>query len=355
MICQTLFPTISHPETPLPKSNMSQDHPLRSIIPPTLLPEPILHPDHQEISREVITYLVDTWDWPSARTKKAFISWNLPEVVLFMFPTGVKSRVKLACEFLLLGFLMDGSVFPHYTQKRKKKKEKGKKLTMFIDHFDNQTLLQNSSTVSRLQLLLSSPSTFTPSNKIESMHSSIFTQFLSLDSSLPILQTYISMLQCHCLSDRGTNISSFRTYLSFREIDVGMPICSELMYWTEPDLLKLTTTQREKLRPLERIANYHVSILNDVFSFDREWKAAREQGEGAVMVNGVMVLSEELGVGVGVGRGVCVGIVRGWETEFLGLVEEMGLEGELMKRAVKGIERRMAGAEGYSWRTRRYL
>lgn len=149
------------------------------------------------------------------------------------------------------------------------------------------------------------------------------------------------------------------SYLAFREVDVGMPICSELMYWTEPCLLKLTREQREGLRPMERIANYHVSILNDVFSFEREWKAAQEQEEGAALVNGVAVLAGEVGVGVGVARVLCLAIVRGWEKEFLEMVGGLDLingeDGELMRRAVKGIERRMSGAEAFSWRTRRYL
>ncbi|KAK3998071.1 putative terpene cyclase [Cladorrhinum sp. PSN332] len=315
------------------------DHPLRAIVPPTSLPEPILHPDHEEIDREVITYLVNTWEWPSEKTKKGFISWNLSEVVLFMFPTGEKSRVKLACELLLLGFLMD-------------------------DYFDNHTLIHNSQTVSRLQSLLSSPSTFRPTTTIDTMHSTLFARFLSIPSSQPILETYLSMLLCHCDPARGTT-STLGSYLSFRETDVGMPICSELMYWTDPQLLSLTPKQRRALAPLERIANYHVSILNDCFSFEREWKAAREQEEGAVLVNGVVVLAGELGVGVGVARTLCLDIVRGWEREFLGMVAGLREDGEfegddndggkLMERAVKGIERRMSGAEAYSWRTKRYL
>ena len=86
-------------------------HPIQAIAPPSVLSEPILHPCHEEIDRDVITYLVNTWDWASERQKKGFVSWKLSDVVLFMFPTGDSKRVKLACELLLLGFLMDGK-FP---------------------------------------------------------------------------------------------------------------------------------------------------------------------------------------------------------------------------------------------------
>ncbi len=85
-----------------------QSHPPRSIAPPTVLSEPGLHPDYEAIDHEVIGYLVDTWDWPSEKAKKGFVSWKLSDVVLYMFPTGEAARVKLACELLLLGFLMDG-------------------------------------------------------------------------------------------------------------------------------------------------------------------------------------------------------------------------------------------------------
>jgi len=85
-----------------------QAHPLKAIAPPSVLSTPVMHPKHEEIDREVISYLVDTWEWPSERTKKGFVSWKLSDVVLFMFPTGDTERVRLACELLLLGFLMDG-------------------------------------------------------------------------------------------------------------------------------------------------------------------------------------------------------------------------------------------------------
>jgi hypothetical protein len=83
-------------------------HPLKDIVPPTVLPKATIHPDAEEIDREVVTYLVKTWEWPSEKHKQGFISWKLSEVILFMFPTGETSRVKLATELLLLGFLMDG-------------------------------------------------------------------------------------------------------------------------------------------------------------------------------------------------------------------------------------------------------
>ncbi|KAK4459712.1 putative terpene cyclase [Cladorrhinum samala] len=338
MTCQLpiqFAPYQPEPKTAAAATKTPKDHPLRAIAPPSALPEPPLHPDHEEIDREVISYLVKTWEWPSERTKKGFVSWNLSEVVLFMFPTGEKHRVKLACELLLLGFLMD-------------------------DNFDSHTFEHNTFVVSRLQSFLSSPSTFTPQTTIDRMHSDLFSRFLEIPCSHSILETYLSMLLCHCDDSRGKT-STMGSYLAFREVDVGMPICSELMYWADPCLLGLGREQREGvLRPLERIANYHVSILNDVFSFEREWKAAQEQEEGAALVNGVAVLAGEVGLGVGAARVLCLALVRGWEKEFLEMVagldlDDNGKDAELMRRAVKGIERRMSGAEAFSWRTRRYL
>ncbi|KAK0669936.1 putative terpene cyclase [Cercophora samala] len=311
-------------------------HPLKSIIPPSILPPAVLHPDHEQIDRHVMTYLVNTWEWPSEKHKQAFISWKLSEVVLFMFPTGDTERVKLACELLLLGFLMD-------------------------DHFDKNTLSTNASIVSSLHDMLSSAST--PKTTIDSMHATLFSKFATYPNSTPILEAYLAMLDCHCIPSRGpSSLSSLKEYLVFRETDVGMPICVELLYWSDPSLSTITASERQLLRPLERIANYHVSILNDVFSFEREWRAAERNGEGGgALVNGVAVLAEEANVGVLAARGLCVGLVRAWEGEFVRLVGEVlagegGGDGDgRLRRAVEGIERRMSGAEAFSWRTGRYL
>ena len=83
-------------------------HPLRAMAPPTSLSKPIIHPRHEEIDCQVVSYLVNTWEWPSYKAMKGFVSWKLSDVVLHMFPTGETTRVRLACELLLLGFLIDG-------------------------------------------------------------------------------------------------------------------------------------------------------------------------------------------------------------------------------------------------------
>jgi len=203
------------------------------------------------------------------------------------------------------------------------------------------------------------------------MHADLFIRILSVPSpsSHAILTTYLAMLACHCDPSRGSAVT-LRDYLIFREVDVGMPICRELLYWT--DDLTLTATETELLAPLERIANYHVSIMNDVFSFEREWDAAQTLGQGAVLVNGVRILADEMGVSVGAAKRLCFALARAWEVEFLEMAEGVlnslnngsgsdGVKDEeeatttRLARAIKGIERRMTGAEGFSWRTSRYL
>lgn len=339
------------------------NHPLSAIAPPSILSTPHLHPHHEEIDHQVITYLAKTWEWPSEKAKRVFISWNLSEVVSFMFSTGDTARVKLACELLLLGFLMDGTYL--LTPPPLPQVHKSHPLTHphQTDWFDNNTFETTTTLVSRLQTLLTSPPTFTPTTTIESMHATLFNRILAASTpSLPtapttILTTYIHMLACHCDPSRG-EAPSFRAYLVFREIDVGMPICQELLYWTED--IVLTEDDKHILVPLEKVANYHVGVLNDIFSFDREWKAAQTLGQGAVLVNGVRILADEVAVSVGMAKGLCFALVRAWEVEFRGMVERL-LEGVgvgergALRRAVVGIERRMAGAEAFSWRTRRYL
>jgi len=206
----------------------AQAHPLRAIAPSSTLETPELHPDHEEIDRQVISYLVNTWEWPSEKAKEGFVSWKLNEVVLFMFPTGNPERVQLACELLLLGFLMD-------------------------DWFDNHSFSINAAVVSRLQNLLSSPSTFQPTTTVERMHTDIFNRIRSIhpislppSSSHAILKTYIDMLACHCDPSRG-QASTLGEYLVFREVDVGMPICQELLYWTED--LAMTPEETNLLAP----------------------------------------------------------------------------------------------------------
>jgi hypothetical protein len=73
----------------------------------------------------------------------------------------------------------------------------------------------------------------------------------------------------------------------------------------------------------------------------------------------VRILADEVGVSVGAAKVLCFSLVRAWEGEFAEMAEGVmgGLVGEerdRVRRAVMGVERRMSGAEAFSWRTGRY-
>ncbi|KAF7560350.1 hypothetical protein G7046_g3801 [Stylonectria norvegica] len=319
-----------------------EEHPLRAIAPPSNLAKPAIHPRHEEIEAEVTTYLSETWEWPSVKAKLGFLSWKLSDVAVYMFAAGDFSRVKLACELLLLGFLMD-------------------------DWFEHQCMEDSSKVVSRLFEMRDSPDCFVPLTNIEIMHHSIFLRILAQQANndvfksdtssqeQTIINQYMEMLACHCDPTRGS-VASFQSYLAYREVDFGINICSSLLYWTEK--ISISGEKMQKLAPLERIANYHVMTLNDIFSFDREWKAWQACGESAVMVNGVSILAAETHIGVEAAKAWSFSLVRMWEGEFHRMVDQLAesreLEGESMQTAVRGIERRMTGAEEFYWKTRRY-
>jgi len=230
-----------------------------------------------------------------------------------------------------------------------------------LDWFDKHSFEENTVVVDRLLALLANPSTFRPATTIERMHTTLFNRILGVNSKsgaeAEVLDMYMRMLSCHCDATRG-DAATLRDYLVFREVDVGMPICMAILYWTED--IVLTPSETALLEPLEHVANYHVSILNDIFSFEREWSAAQNLGEGAVLVNGVRILADETAVSVGMAKRLCFALVRAWEVEFKSMAEDLmsreGMKGnESMRRMVDGIERRMTGAEAFSWRTSRYL
>lgn len=238
---------------------------------------------------------------------------------------------------------------------------------LYTDWFEHQSIEDSKQVVSRLSEMRDAPDCFTPSTNIERMHHSIFTRILAqnpANSALVrsgvsqeqlILKQYMEMLACHCDSDRGS-VVTFQKYLVYREVDFGINICSTLLYWTE--MIALSPESMHKLEPLERIANYHVMTLNDIFSFDREWKSWQACGESAVMVNGVSILAAETHIGVEAAKVWSFSLVRMWEKEFHRMVDELTASGDLsseeMRKAVEGIERRMTGAEAFYWSTKRY-
>jgi aristolochene synthase len=137
--------------------------------------------------------------------------------------------------------------------------------------------------------------------------------------------------------------------------DIISSLLSALMVFSMD--LHMSSQEIEALRPMEQNCARHISVVNDIYSWEKEVRASQTgNSEGAVLCSAVRVLSEELVIGVEATKRVLWTAVREWE-----LVHEQlhsgFLEHDVSQRVeayAKGLEFQMSGNEQWSSTTLRY-
>jgi len=157
------------------------------------------------------------------------------------------------------------------------------------------------------------------------------------------------------------NITELGQYLQYREGDVGKALLCDLMRFTMSLNLRAITPQedfpadpaleplRNHLRIIESRHAYHISIVNDIMSWEKEVRAAAadsdHHAEGAVLCNAVKVLGDGSGLSVNASKRVLWMIVREWERSFDEAAEkissELGGEQEDDSNTATGHEKRV--------------
>jgi len=123
--------------------------------------------------------------------------------------------------------------------------------------------------------------------------------------------------------------------------------------------LRLLGAQQKLVRQLEHNCSRQISVVNDIYSFEKEYKASlTRNAEGAVLCSAVKLVSDEAGMDVEAAKRVLWSMVREWEEIHDSLAREacsteVG-KGEVMIKYVKGLEFQMSGNELWSMTTPRY-
>ncbi|KAL8898394.1 MAG: hypothetical protein Q9207_006717, partial [Kuettlingeria erythrocarpa] len=93
--------------------------------------------------------------------------------------------------------------------------------------------------------------------------------------------------------------------------------------------LHLTDAELAHMRPLEQNCSKHLSVVNDIYSWEKEVQAAQTgHREGAALCSAVKVMAESAGLDFAAAKRILWPMVREWELvheELGGRVEsEMG-------------------------------
>ncbi|EKV11136.1 hypothetical protein PDIG_47830 [Penicillium digitatum PHI26] len=172
-----------------------------------------------------------------------------------------------------------------------------------------------------------------------------------------VAQGFCQLLQAQTSQER-TKIETLGSYLKFREIDVDRPLYTALIRFGTK--LDLTTAELEKTAALESTAFRHASVMNDIYSWEREWKAYQANpADGARLVSAIYILANETGLPHSACKRLMYSYCRELELALKQSTDEMrhksmgSLTPEL-EMYIKGLAYLMCGIELWSQWTQRY-
>ena len=124
--------------------------------------------------------------------------------------------------------------------------------------------------------------------------------------------------------------------------------------------LRVSAEELASVQPIEQNVAKHLSVLNDILSWDKKLLAAQTgHPEGSALCSAVQVLADETSLPYAAAKRVLWVLCREWEYEHEHLVEKRRRDenfppdGNLM-RYIKGLEYQISGNEIWSKTTLRY-
>lgn len=122
--------------------------------------------------------------------------------------------------------------------------------------------------------------------------------------------------------------------------------------------LRIHASELAIARPLELNCSKHISVLNDIHSYEKEVLAAQTgHAEGGALCSSVPILAQEADVDPQAAKRILWAMCREWErchVKLVARVEEQQQVSPALRAYMKGLEYQMSGNERWSQSTLRY-
>ena len=121
--------------------------------------------------------------------------------------------------------------------------------------------------------------------------------------------------------------------------------------------LQMSQSELDQCRPVERNCAKHISVVNDIYSFEKEIAAAKSgHKEGSALCSSVQIMSEDSDLGIPAAKRILLQMCREWEAVHQQLVKDRENEKctPAMSAYMEGLEFQMSGNEEWSRGTQRY-
>ncbi|KAI4087877.1 MAG: hypothetical protein LQ344_006502 [Seirophora lacunosa] len=298
-------------------------------LPPPSLPsrfKPLCHPREKEVTKEVDQYFIDNWGFENEKQIQKFRDAGFSTVTCCQSITRRLQPILMEIDLLEDMSLEDGKAY-------------------------NENLIP----ISRGDVLpdRSKPAEFILYDLWESMRAH--------DKELAdeILEPVFTFMRAQTDPARTDgSVRELGPYLEYREKDVGKALLAALMRYSMA--LYVTPDELESVEEIERNVSKHLSVVNDIFSWEKEVLASQSgHEEGSVLCSSVQVMASEAEIETAAAKRVLWSMCREWERRHseleAGYKKRKPAPSQSILTYVKGLEYQISGNEQWSETTKRYV
>ncbi|CAJ2506370.1 Uu.00g005000.m01.CDS01 [Anthostomella pinea] len=300
-------------------------------IPPSGLTA-LYHPLAEKTIKEVNDFFLEHWPFESEKYKSRFGVEGWCRVTCYYVCQSLDDRLALACRLVVVLFLID-------------------------DILESMSLDEGRAYNARLMPIFRGDELPDRNVPVEWISYDIWQDLRACDRELAdeMLEPVFAFMRAQTDPIRLQKLD-LGSYLEYREADVGKGVLSALIRYT--GALRLSAEELAIAKPVDRNCARHLSVINDIWSYEKEVHAAAHlHEEGGVLCTSVAILAEEAHMSIDSSKRVLYQLCREWEISHEVLVEAALAQKDTpdMRAYLLRIEYQMAGNEFWSRTTPRYL
>ncbi|KAI4858599.1 Aristolochene synthase in complex with 12,13-Difluorofarnesyl diphosphate [Hypoxylon rubiginosum] len=290
-----------------------------------------IHPLHEKVIAEVDGFFLQHWPFPSTKARRKFVAAGFSRVTCLYFPKALDDRIHYACRLLTLLFLVD-------------------------DILEHMSLEDGRAYNKKLMPLFQGSILPDRSVPVEWIGYDLWESMRAQDRGMAdeIIEPVFTFMRAQTDPARLTEMG-LGQYLEYREADVGKALLAALMRFSMA--LSVPPSDLELVRPVDRNCSKHLSIVNDIWSYEKEALAAQTlHEEGGVLCTAVAVLAKETEISTDAAKRVLYHLCREWELKHRILVDDILVQKDtpVLRAYLQGLEFQMSGNELWSRTTLRY-
>ncbi|CAG7951742.1 unnamed protein product [Penicillium olsonii] len=330
---QSLLPIYSHSSKgPLRQHSTVPNAPCE--IPPGHLETKTHVMGWEKIQTQVEPYFKTNWNFVSEKERKGLLSIGLPHAFCKSFPSTLNNRVGVTCKMLYLSLLID-------------------------DQLEKMSFAQMLSYRHRtMEVALGSVKPDISISR-EWMLYDTLQIMRGMDKRLAnrVARGFCQLLKAMTSPERNS-ITNLESYFQFREVDSGRTFFTALIRFGAN--LHLNDTELMKSKPFESIAFRHFSIINDIYSWERESRVSQTiSTDGAKPFSSVYIVAKDTRQPFSICQRLLYDYCRGIELDFKQAVDGLREDGSnvltpQLESYLRNLEFFMSGMEAWSQLTARY-